>query len=241
MKALKLLVLILCSNVCKGQSDSDLWSIKYQVIYQDATYSAYLRFFPEIVEYVEIYDGVSSREMKNRTNTIMDTSATMTIFYDKERDSIFTVARHKTDIVKDVLVAEKREKIVWKLTDSTRLVGEHTCKLAKCNFRGRKYLVWYTPALNSSSIGPWKLHGLPGMIVLAEESEGFISFIMKSIVPNSVDSNNQPPTIPDLPIISREIYRKALEDSWRKIGQNVTLPPGFTVEMSYNFDYLERK
>ncbi len=50
--------------------------------------------------------------------------------------------------------------------DSTIMVLGMECKKATTNFRGRYWEVWYTEEIPISQ-GPWKLCGLPGMILKA--------------------------------------------------------------------------
>ena len=54
----------------------------------------------------------------------------------------------------------------WQLIDSTKQVGSYTCQLAKTICYGRTYYAWYTSEIPSDK-GPWKLSGLPGLIIYA--------------------------------------------------------------------------
>ncbi|MDR0989176.1 MAG: GLPGLI family protein [Prevotellaceae bacterium] len=60
------------------------------------------------------------------------------------------------------------------LPDTTTLLVYH-CRRAVATFKGRTWRVWYTPDVPVDA-GPWKLHGLPGMIVAAEDADGHYSF-----------------------------------------------------------------
>lgn len=62
------------------------------------------------------------------------------------------------------MITEKYEKQQWQLLDSTRNISGYPCKLAVCQFRGRTYKAWYTMEIEIEE-GPWKFHGLPGLIV----------------------------------------------------------------------------
>lgn len=63
----------------------------------------------------------------------------------------------------------------WELTDSvTNLLG-YECKGARCNFRGREWLVFYTEDIPLSE-GPWKFYGLPGLIMKASDKNGHYTF-----------------------------------------------------------------
>ncbi len=58
-------------------------------------------------------------------------------------------------------------EIAWTLTDDTVTVGGYLCQTATCKFRGVAWTVCYTEEIPSSA-GPWRLRGLPGLIVKAE-------------------------------------------------------------------------
>lgn len=57
--------------------------------------------------------------------------------------------------------------IAWTLTDDTLTVSGYLCQQATATFRGVEWHVWYTEEVPSSA-GPWRLRGLPGLIVKAE-------------------------------------------------------------------------
>ena len=61
---------------------------------------------------------------------------------------------------------EPTPKIAWTLTDDTLTIGGYYCQTATCKFRGVAWTVCYTEEIPSSA-GPWRLRGLPGLIVKA--------------------------------------------------------------------------
>ena len=61
---------------------------------------------------------------------------------------------------------EQRKPIKWTLNDSTLKVAGYLCKTAVCQLRGRKWTVRYAEDIPTTA-GPWKLCGLPGLIVEA--------------------------------------------------------------------------
>ena len=63
----------------------------------------------------------------------------------------------------------------WQLMEGDTLVCEYPCKKAQTKFRGRTWTVWYTLDLPYSD-GPWKLCGLPGLILYAKDNEGKFIF-----------------------------------------------------------------
>ncbi len=60
---------------------------------------------------------------------------------------------------------------VWQLVpDSTATIMGHNCNMAETDFCGRKWQVWYAEDIPLSE-GPWKLCGLPGLILRASDTE----------------------------------------------------------------------
>ena len=62
---------------------------------------------------------------------------------------------------------EPTPDITWTLSDDTLTVSGHLCQQATATHRGVEWHVWYTDEIPSSA-GPWRLRGLPGLIVKAE-------------------------------------------------------------------------
>ena len=62
---------------------------------------------------------------------------------------------------------ESTPDITWTLTDDTLTVSGYLCQQATATFRGVEWRVWYTEEIPSSA-GPWRLRGLPGLIIKAE-------------------------------------------------------------------------
>ena len=62
---------------------------------------------------------------------------------------------------------EARKPISWTLCDDTVTIGGYLCKTATCQLHGLRWTVRYAEDIPTSA-GPWKLCGLPGLILAAE-------------------------------------------------------------------------
>ena len=63
----------------------------------------------------------------------------------------------------------------WQLEEGDSIVCGYPCSEATTTFRGRTWRVWYTLDIPYSD-GPWKLGGLPGLILKATDSKGDFDF-----------------------------------------------------------------
>lgn len=79
---------------------------------------------------------------------------------------------------------EELPRFDWKITDEEKVIGEYTCQKAVCNFRGRTWIAWFTPELPVSD-GPWKFHGLPGLILQAYDEQQHYAFKFLYMTPSA--------------------------------------------------------
>lgn len=91
-----------------------------------------------------------------------------------ERGAVFKnyptgkVTNHTRHSLCSWIYEEEWEKPTWEITDSTCTIGEYECILAISEYRGRRWYAWFTPEIAISE-GPWKLCGLPGLILEAHD------------------------------------------------------------------------
>lgn len=63
----------------------------------------------------------------------------------------------------------------WIITFDTQELLGYTCQKATCHFRGRNYVAWFAPDIPVRQ-GPWKLGGLPGLILKAHDTDSLYTF-----------------------------------------------------------------
>ena len=86
--------------------------------------------------------------------------------------------------------SELIEERSWTIIDdSTKNVLGYECIMATANYHGRHWTAWFTPEIPVDA-GPWKLLGLPGLILEASDSTGHHHFTANGI--QSVNMNIPP-------------------------------------------------
>lgn len=79
-----------------------------------------------------------------------------------------------------VYVKETVPVIDWVINNETKKIGKFNCKKATASFRGRNYIAWFTTEI-PVPFGPWKLNGLPGLILEAYDTHKFVYWYFKSV------------------------------------------------------------
>lgn len=102
------------------------------------------------------------------------------IFIDKAKSNIQTAGRIG---FRSYHFSVNLPTINWKLSSDIKEICGYKVQKAVGDFAGRTFEVWFAPDL-PYSFGPWKLLGLPGLILSARDSKNEVSFICKEILKN---------------------------------------------------------
>lgn len=94
-------------------------------------------------------------------------------------------------VFKEFIYEETLEIPQWDILTGDTIIVEYKCQKAKTNFRGRTWTVWFAPDIPISD-GPWKLCGLPGLILYAKDSKS--DFLFECI--QISNGNNKPIKMP---------------------------------------------
>lgn len=81
----------------------------------------------------------------------------------------------KETMMNSYIINDALPLINWHVSSQTGRFGELRCQKATCRFKGRDYTAWFCPDL-PVRVGPWKLNGLPGVIVEAYDAKKEVVF-----------------------------------------------------------------
>ncbi len=111
-------------------------------------------------------------------------------------------------LIKDkYLMVMQLPKISWEIKNETKNIIGFDCQKATGVCKGRKYTAWFTKEI-PIPIGPWKLNGLPGIILEAKDEKQHISFTAYLFEKN--ENKNMILKLPkNTPLIKVEDYKKA--------------------------------
>ncbi len=101
----------------------------------------------------------------NRSTTKQD------LYFFIKENKFFNTER----VVSTYLLEDQMPKIDWKFSKDTTSFSGVKCQKATASFKGRNWIAWYAPELPFSS-GPWKLNGLPGLIINAYDELNEVKF-----------------------------------------------------------------
>lgn len=191
MKKYTLLILVLLSftlNICRAQTQG---YVEYEYYHPRATpvqRLATLNFDGQRSLFVFARDGyeqlankVGRQEGNTASAVVFGSDPIGSVYYrdfDKKQMIYRTVP---TKLIQSYLVSDTWTTIPWQIAGDRKKIGKFNCRKATANFRGRAYTAWFTEEIPVSA-GPWKLFGLPGLILEATDSENMFRAYAKKIV-----------------------------------------------------------
>lgn len=131
-------------------------------------------------------DSISERDFKVFASIMTDRerfmeysnkNQPMTIFKLKDEGKILT---HDRFDLTNWKYEEPIDTPRWEITDSVKVIDGINCVKATTDYRGRRWTAWFAPEIPFNE-GPWKLWGLPGLIVSASDSKEHYRFEAKGI------------------------------------------------------------
>ncbi len=78
------------------------------------------------------------------------------------------------------IIQDSLPEISWHILDEHRQIGGHPCQKAEGEFAGRLYEAWFATDI-PVPFGPYKLWGLPGLILEAKTDDESVQFLFKGL------------------------------------------------------------
>lgn len=143
-------------------------------LYINGTSSLYRRFHEEDGEYHRHRQRGGSAETFDLNLILENTSS---LYHSLSEQKMVNTERIATQMLQ---IRESMPAIDWEIGDEQKQIGDYTAQLARGSFGGRDYQVWFVPEI-PIPFGPWKLQGLPGLILEARDSKDDVVFTFKSL------------------------------------------------------------
>ncbi len=77
--------------------------------------------------------------------------------------------------VNDYFYKEKVTPLQWEILEEKETILGYNCQKARTEYGGRTWYAWYTVDV-PLNYGPWKLNGLPGLILKAEDADAIFTW-----------------------------------------------------------------
>ncbi|PHS02604.1 MAG: GLPGLI family protein [Leeuwenhoekiella sp.] len=148
-------------------------------------YNAILIFDKQHALYITRKDSLEGGHIyKQRTFERGDgTSSSITVATNPEGFLYYNDRKSKTLFSRDLgfkYVKDSTIDIRWELSKENKTIGDYVVQKATASFRGRNYTAWFTTKI-PLPYGPWKLSGLPGLILEAYDTNKEVYWYFKNI------------------------------------------------------------
>jgi GLPGLI family protein len=162
------------------------------ILYLNETQSSFLSYSKKIEDSIALVmidsmmntGVISSQKKANRIQT--------TIHKYFRNDTFSNVQEY---LNKFFLIKTVQKPISWQIKEDKKRINGFLCQRAACFLKGRSYEVWFTNEIPISA-GPWKLNGLPGLILEAKDLKSEVVFLCTEI--NQINYKNNYLSLPDL-------------------------------------------
>ncbi len=148
-------------------------------------YSIFRQNIDNLIKKME-KQGASLSDFQKEKAKIPDSSIFFRIYKNFQQKGILTFTN--SILGSNYKYEEKMEKPIWRIEKETKEVMGYKCQKATTNFRGRDWTAWYASDISVQD-GPWKLWGLPGLILEAHDSPNLYHFTaigLKNIEPKPI-------------------------------------------------------
>lgn len=193
---IRVALIILFIGVCQAKAqenikDTAMYKITYKLKHMRDTTRKDVFYEENVVVYIgknyevfksaglEQYENEKKLQMQNFTqnnpslNFNRLKNVTLSEYYKRKGTNIFW--RKESLVNNNYIFKDTLPVIKWKILNEEKRIQNLNCQKAIGYCRGRFYTVWFCKDIPSQS-GPWKLNGLPGLILEATDSKNEIQF-----------------------------------------------------------------
>ncbi len=156
-----------------------------------------------------LQDSIAKKQMEKQLkdgfdNVVIGNSKRYTpieLYYDISNKSLFV----QNSILKKYLYNDSCHIINWHITDERKKFDKYNCTKAVGTFRGRDYIAWFTNEIPIPA-GPWKLNGLPGLILEAYDTQNQVQFLFNGIESITNQSISLRPNLTEVIEVSKKDF-----------------------------------
>ncbi|MDD7455374.1 MAG: GLPGLI family protein [Bacteroidales bacterium] len=142
----------------------------------------YIRFYSLFSETIDSTSYAYENGLKKSRGNGYDPKEKLSNLESGQYEEIFfgypqsgTMTVHDRFYKKSYMYSEPMPHFSWSYVDSTMTILGYECHKAVTKFRGREWTAWYTFSI-PLPYGPWKLGGLPGLILKAHDDKGYFTY-----------------------------------------------------------------
>ena len=226
-----IICLVLLSEAVYAQTTQQRGVAKYNIVSKPRI--AYLKQKGELVFDGNISVFISNKGAKGVKTQKDDASGQMDLWVEDEFGNVVYKDFAKKEMYLREIVWQQPyvsqepslPNFDWKIENEQKSIGKFKCRKATTEFRGRSFTVWFTPEIPIAD-GPWKFHGLPGLILEAKDAKGDYSFELESIVYPALNLNIEMTKPTDGTKVDFKTFQKADDLEFEKMSRRAHASSG---------------
>ncbi len=223
------ITLLACQSLLAQENEIALAKIHYNFVHINDTTQLDKNHHDEMVLYLgqhtSFYTSYANKRMeeslrKQVESPDFDGSLVIKGSGSGTPESYYTVPTKRTLLQtyslngENYLVEEEFPLLNWNIQQETKIIGGYTCQKAETHFKGRDYTAWFTTDIPFQA-GPWKLQGLPGLILEASDKKNEVVFKYAGF--DKIENSGLTVGIPENTI---KTNKKALENLIEAVRKN---------------------
>ncbi|OYQ46787.1 hypothetical protein CHU92_01330 [Flavobacterium cyanobacteriorum] len=117
-------------------------------------------------------------EQKKDVNVVWFENFKTDFIYNQQYFTDFTndsIIFNSNVFTRKIIIKDTYKNLNWELSETSKdsIILGYKCQKATTKFRGRTYEAYFTPEIETNA-GPWKFHGLPGLIMSVRSLDNYL-------------------------------------------------------------------